>query len=619
MVKSPLSVADRGSRRSEFDLPGTDPSGGQRDYFAHAPGARFGAAHAAAVALARSAGDARVSVARSLTAEAVKEYSRLLAQQKGIPVNLSPQFQDLQFSPLDAFSADLAAKMGRAAASLDPAGASYRLSTAYTAMLPARMRSRLGIYYTPPALTSRLLEMAVEAGADLRTWRVLDPACGGGAFLGPVALRMARSQPESRPSEIVASIADRLRGFEIDPFAAWLSQAFVETAIAEVCAAGATRLPRLVRVCDSLELEAESGVFDLVIGNPPYGRVGLSPELRERYRRSLYGHANLYGVFTDLALRWAKLGGLVAFVTPTSFLAGQYFKALRSLLSSDAPPVAVDVVEARQGVFEGVLQETMLSVYRRGGRPTRAKVHRISVSVDGAATTSPVGGFVLPTKKPAPWLLPRRSEQAQLIERLAKLSSRLADWGYKVSTGPLVWNRHKSQLRRFPGPGCAPLVWAEAIAGPGKFIFRAEKKNHEPYFKLLDGDDWLCIDEPCVLLQRTTAKEQRRRLVAATLPSELIERFGSVVIENHLNMVRPLGVTPKVPPSVIAALLNSEVVDSAFRCISGSVAVSAFELESLPLPSPTGIDDLEQLVIGGIESDGIEPCIRALFMGENVG
>jgi adenine-specific DNA-methyltransferase len=43
---------------------------------------------------------------------------------------------------------------------------------------------------------------------------------------------------------------------------------------------------------------APESAFDLVVGNPPYGRVGLPPVLRERYRRSLYGQANLHGIFT---------------------------------------------------------------------------------------------------------------------------------------------------------------------------------------------------------------------------------------------------------------------------------------------------------------------------------
>jgi adenine-specific DNA-methyltransferase len=131
-----------------------------------------------------------------------------------------------------------------------------------------------------------------------------------------------------------------------------------------------------------------------------------------------------------------------------------------------------------------------------------------------------------------------------------------------------------------------PLIWAEAVGPDGRFQFRAGKKNHLPYFKIRDGDNWLITRKPCVLLQRTTAKEQTRRLIAAELPAAFIRRHGAVVIENHLNMIRPITEAPSIPAKVLAAVLNSAVVDRTFRCISGSVAVSAYELENLPLPSP---------------------------------
>ena len=85
---------------------------------------------------------------------------------------------------------------------------------------------------------------------------------------------------------------------------------------------------------------------------------------------------------------------------------------------------------------------------------------------------------------------------------------RLADWGYEVSTGPLVWNRYKDQLVRRPGGKRFPLIWAEAVTSDGKFVWRADKKNHAPYFEVRNGDDWLITNCPCVLVQRTTAKEQ---------------------------------------------------------------------------------------------------------------
>ncbi len=518
---------------------------------------------------------------------------------------------------LDFGAASLAAMLANNAALLDPISAAYWLSITYTSMLPDAFRSRFGVYYTPPALSARLLDLATEAGTDWRTCRVLDPACGGGAFLGPASLRMVDALKGNSAETILASIEHRLRGFEVDEFAAWLSQTFLEIALSPIISAAGRPVAQLVKVGDSLHYPMTGELYDLVIGNPPYGRVVLTPALRARFQRSLFGHANLYGVFTDLALRFAAPNGVIAFVTPTSFLAGEYFKSLRSILAAEAPPVAIDFIEARKGVFEDVLQETMLATYRRNSPVRKTAVHYVSVSTEGKAQVTRAGSFELRVGDlSSPWLIPRDPSQAHLIKALTGMKCRLADWGYKVSTGPLVWNRHKPQLRSKPGKSALPLIWAECIAGPGKFVFRAEKRNHQPYFKMQPGDDWLRIDQPCVLLQRTTAKEQSRRLIAAALPIELIDSRGGVVVENHLNMIRPVEGAVKVSPVALAAFLNSEIADLAFRCISGSVAVSAYELEALPVPSPAEMAAIENLVQSCRDQKTIDIKLRSFYLSE---
>jgi adenine-specific DNA-methyltransferase len=124
----------------------------------------------------------------------------------------------------------------------------------------------------------------------------------------------------------------------------------------------------------------------------------------------------------------------------------------------------------------------------------------------------------------------------------------------------------------------------------------------------------LVVKQPCVLVQRTTAKEQPRRLIAAELPAHFIERHGGVVVENHLNMVRPAH-HPAVDPAVLAALLNSEIVDQLFRCMNGSVAVSAFELEAMPLPAPESVARLTRLVRARASRETIESECKRLYLG----
>lgn len=554
----------------------------------------------------------RQSAAWAFMTAAVEAYVEATALA-GIPNSIAPVAVANTFA-LDDAALSLARNLGASASTLSLEQACFQLSACYTALLPDSLRSSNGAYYTPPALTERLLKLAEEAGVDWGEARVLDPACGGGAFLLPVALRMRKALPHLAPSALFAHFETHLRGLEIDPFAAWLTQAWLEIAFARELVAAGRRFPQVVKVADSLREAPDHDLFDLVIGNPPYGRITLSADLREHYKRSLYGHANLYGVFTDLAIRWTKRGGVIAYVTPTSFFAGEYYKALRGLLAKEAPLVGVDFITARKGVFDDVLQEALLATYRKGSKRRQAVVHYLTL--DGTAQRATVvqaGQFKLPTVPTDPWLAPRAADQQQLVSSLARMPTRLKDWGYSVSTGPLVWNRFKDQFRRTAVGGAIPVIWAEAVTSEGHFVFRAEKRNHQPYFKAKPCDEWLHVTEPCVLLQRTTAKEQSRRLIAAELTAAfLASHSGRVIVENHLNMVRPSG-HPKVSATTLAYVLNSPIVDAAFRCISGSVAVSAFELEALPLPSVAEMEEIDALLAKKVAKSKVDQALAHLY------
>ena len=107
-----------------------------------------------------------------------------------------------------------------------------------------------------------------------------------------------------------------------------------------------------------------------------------------------------------------------------------------------------------------------------------------------------------------------------------------------------------------------------------------------------------------------------RRLIAAALPAEFLEKHGGVVVENHINMIRPITEAPQVSAEVLGAFINSAAADRAFRCVSGSVAVSAYELESLPLPAPEDLGVLTRLVEAGADRESIETACSRLFEGD---
>ena len=171
-----------------------------------------------------------MALARTLCAAVLRAY-----WDRAQPGPLPQSPPRLTAAELPHTVVDLVPELAGALARIGPDRAFYELGRLYTGLLPASFRSRYGVYYTPPELTERLLDQATLAGVDWAICRVLDPACGGGAFLAPSARRMLaavrQSYPELAPTLTRAQISARLQGYEIDPFAAWISRAAVDAVL----------------------------------------------------------------------------------------------------------------------------------------------------------------------------------------------------------------------------------------------------------------------------------------------------------------------------------------------------------------------------------------------------
>lgn len=561
-------------------------------------------------------GEDRLGFARAAAASVMEQYwVRACAASGGpMPIRLSPiPSIDVSAEPFGIYA--------DACARLDWAEAFYHIGELYTGLLPDEYRTRHGIYYTPPQLVGHMLDVLEKQGVDWSSARVLDPACGGAAFAAYVAQRMLAANTFLSPEDRLRDLSERLVGFDVDPFASWLSAVLLDVVCLPVLRAANRRIDGVIRHGDTLlQQESDLGRFDVVIGNPPYGKLTLTPVQRQRFSRSLYGHANIYGVFTDLAVSFTKPNGLIGFVTPTSFLGGEYFKNLRDLLLAEAAPTYVGFVSDRTGVFSNVLQETLLAVFRRSPavsskrrlKATHLSVESICPGSQRTLAVDSLGSFSVAPNK-SPWILPRARPQISLVRQLIRMRARLADYGYRVATGQLVWNRHKTQFCDRAAAGRYPVLWAECIQPDGSFEFRAENRSHRPFIHVGPDQDHLINQEPCVLVQRTTSKEQTRRLIAAVIPNSFVLEHPGYVVENHVNMLMPTTSRPAVPLAILSRLLNTFTVDHAFRCISGSVAVSAYELESLPMPDADKLMQRVRSVRPVSGSSHFEEVVQSLY------
>lgn len=391
---------------------------------------------------------------------------------------------------------------------------------------------------------------------------------------------------------VLAGLPNVVEGIDGDPAAVWIANVVLAAealpVLASVPAARRRPLPALARVGDGLRPTTTPA--RVVLMNPPYGRVRLSREDRDRFASVLYGHANLYGLFLGAGLEGLDREGVLGALIPTSFTAGRYFSSLRAEMTRVAPLRDATFVALRDGVFAGVLQETCLAVFTKR-KPRRTTIASINGRVsDVASVRSPRGA--------GPWLLPRRADDAHIAAAAVTMPLTLARAGWRVSTGPLVWNRRRADLHARPGSTRVPVLWASDLDG-GE-LHRDAARDALRYLHIRDEADRLVmtLTGPAILVQRTTAPEQRRRVVVIDFtPAELAKWGGSVVVENHVNVLRPRAATPAplLSRQTLAAVLATRTMDQLARCLSGSVALSAYELESLPLPARDVLRSWEQL------------------------
>ena len=460
---------------------------------------------------------------------------------------------------------------------------SFELGEAYSGALDASARLSGGCHYTPDLLATTLWLELGQAGSKTIA-RVSDPACGAGALLIP-AVRGLLSERSADAQQTLARVEQRMSGQDLDPQAVWLGNAILGAELLPTWASLPPErrqpLPRLLTTGDGLARSERPA--EVTVMNPPYGRVRLAADERERWTESLFGHANRFALFLHAAIERTAPGGLIGAVLPTSFLGGAYYQRLRELIASQAPLVRLVFVDERSGVFSGdVLQETCLAVFRRG--QVAEDVVCSTQPTDGRRRLRVLGSVRLPRRRrDLPWLLPRVERDAPLIDRAAGLPARLSDYGWEASTGPLVWNRHKPQISAERREGAVPIVWAADLRAGRVEASRARARQR--WLRLRERDEFMRLSQPAVLVQRTTAPEQHRRLVVSVLDRETLETWGgSVVVENHVNVLRCAAEHSPLTPRLLAALLSSDPVDRLYRCLTGSVAVSAYELEALPLP-----------------------------------
>lgn len=499
--------------------------------------------------------------------------------------------------------------------------AAYWLSSAYSIWMGGVYRKAYSMYFTPPGLVARMLDDLGENGVSFTSASFFDPACGGAAFLAPIAhrIKIELYKEGHCAADVLRHVESKVSGADIDATLCRMSKVFLRMMLAEEIVSEKYE-PSFKIFCQNSLMCEQDGVVDVVICNPPYRKLFTTEAqaYRERYGEVIQNQANLYSLFVALCIRKVSDLGFVSLLTPTSYFSGKSFANLRKFVLSNTNVRRVGLIDQRSSVFIGVEQDTALALLQKSAKLVSHAVEIVSVNDEGGC--SMIGRSSLPLSGNA-WPLPRSATDLSMLQIAAQSSIRLKDYGYTPRIGAFVWNRDKRNTystldEAIRAEAMAPvrLLWSSEIQA-GQGINLDNLRNN------LDEAAWVDLERamhpsvirnPAVVLQRVTSNDQPRRLVAAVVTPANDGPYNGFVGENHVVILEANCVTPKVCPDLLMSILLSNPVDRYFRCISGATNVSIYELEQLPLPCPrhvlvqlkggVGVDEAVRLAYSSLES-----------------
>ena len=229
-------------------------------------------------------------------------------------------------------------------------------------------KKRHGVVYTPEPIVGLILDNVLPSlEGELSDAAVCDPACGDGAFLASVAQRvLTRLQRDD-----ALTVLRRMTGYDIDHEAIAVCRQRLDGVLAGWYPEERVEWRLYQRnALDKRAFREDFGRFTHVVGNPPYVRVQhLEQSGRSRIAGQwnvIRGATDLYLVFYELGLDLLREGGILGYITPSSWLRSDSGSALRRMLvTRHTVKKIIDFAEHQ--VFDDATTYTVIAIIEKGG------------------------------------------------------------------------------------------------------------------------------------------------------------------------------------------------------------------------------------------------------------
>ncbi len=310
-----------------------------------------------------------------------------------------------------------------------------------------------GAVYTKTEVVEFMLDLAgYTPDKPLHMQRLLEPSFGDGEFLIAAARRLLAAYSAADGHSPARDLKDAIRAVELhrDTFNATRTKL-----IDALCAGGLARADaRMLADAwlaqgDFLLADMDEAAFDYVIGNPPYIRQEMIPQvLIDEYRRrypTIYDRADIYVPFIERGLRLLKEGGAVSFICADRWMKNRYGGPLRALVAKDYNLRAfVDMVDTPAFDSDVIAYPAIFVIAREPKTETRI-AHRPAIEASAlsqlaASMTAKSGkrdgvhAVRVTGLSNEPWMLDN-FEALALVRRLEAEYGTLEEEGCKVGIG----------------------------------------------------------------------------------------------------------------------------------------------------------------------------------------
>jgi Alw26I/Eco31I/Esp3I family type II restriction m6 adenine DNA methyltransferase len=469
-----------------------------------------------------------------------------------------------------------------------------------------------GYFFTPISLA---LKMAGLGLRDIDAKIILDPACGTGTLLAAALIYNPK--------------IDHVIGIEIDEKTAHYAQCILESISKEL---GVT--PKIdIRVGDFLNqvdaLEAVSDVRkpDLLIMNPPYGRVRiLASEFTDKQTKVGLGTTDLaklhdglrqgkINVANSIRRRFAPLGlgkgtpefstlflaaatkvvksnGRIVAISPTSWLGDGNCKGLREYMFTNHGIEEVWHFHETAKLFRGVNQPTSVISIRVDAPSKKIRILPDLLKVCDTDKKPEILDENKIREFSPDWLrVPRRgNSRAELLKKLHALKPLGDNSNCLNLRGEFDLTANKDLIRRHP-------TEYRLIRGDHIERFRLKEQCESIKEGFVDAKSFKArlgkspklehIGKYRIAIPQSSYMLKKRRIEACIVPPNHIIANSCNYITLSCRKKNDLTSSPSDELLVYCSFLNSAVLEWRFRLFNSNNHVANYEIDEMPLPDLT--------------------------------